>query len=460
MRSALLRQLAALGAVAALILTTGVGTASATSSKGWPVVPGSFGIMYGTTDAETFAAVRAWEAATWCRIQPTPDADMQAILASTLGAQLDAQRATGATAAIVGLGHPPAWVFNNSAKAHQAVVQYGCDANHAAGVSIPTYASLKRSKSGALPLQAQRWDAYVGAVIDFLNNRYGQSMTILLQVWNEPNLTSGLSVKTRVPGSARTVKDAVNALYELERITAAAVRARGNPAITLTSTSMHQRTNEFFNRYLAKHGRKPMVSSLSFNVYSIKKSPDAMVADWNARAERIRKKVNKYRKLRRLPAYITETNLNLVNNGRDTSNLAARVTDPAAQRRMATAIQMDAFYKGFRSVYWLAGPQVQSAVNVWHYPGTPSRAALGVLRGQLSGMVINGCATKSGVRTCAFRDPSGARAPLKVHWRMSKSSTLKLTRASTVVQMTGEVTTLPAGTRLKVGTTPMVVKPA
>jgi hypothetical protein len=453
-----LGRIATVGVVTALLAGGVVAPAEASGNRGWPVTPNSFGIMYGNTDGDTIAGVRAWEAATWCRIQPSPDADMQAILASTLGAQLDAQRATGATSAIVGLGHPPAWVFNNSASANRPVVQYGCDNDGAAGVSIPAYSTLKRAKNGALPLQAQRWDTYVRAVIAFINARYDRSMNIMLQVWNEPNLSSGLSVKTKVPGSSRSLKDAVASLYELERITRTAVNGTGNPAITLTSTALHHRPNTFAKLYLAKQGRNPVVQSLAFNVYGYKtRTPDSMVKQWNQRVQSLRSRVNKYSKLRRLPALIGETNLNLVNNNSDKSNLSGAVTNPDAQRRLATAIQMDAFYNGFRSVYWLAGPQVQSAVNIWHYPGTPSRAALTVLRSQLVNMTIDGCSTKSGVRSCSFRDPSGARGPLKVYWRMSKTSNVTLRAASTIVRMTGETTQVGPG-KLAVGTTPIVVK--
>ncbi len=116
-----------------------------------------------------------------------------------------------------------------AASANRPVVQYGCDGNGAAGVSIPAYSTLKRARNGALPLQAQRWDNYVRAVIAFINARYGGSMSIMLQVWNEPNLTSGLSVKTKVPGSSRSLKDAVASLYELERITRVAVNGSWEP---------------------------------------------------------------------------------------------------------------------------------------------------------------------------------------------------------------------------------------
>ena len=454
----LLRATAVLAATA--LIATGAGTpASATSNRGWPVAPDSFGIMYGSTDTDTISAVRAWEAATWCTVQPSPDADMQAILAQHLGPQLDAHRAAGATTAVVGLGHPPAWVFGNDPRANKTVVQYGCAANLAATVSIPKYSSLKRGRNGSLPLQAQRWDTYVGAVIDFVNARYGQSMRILLQVWNEPNLKSGLSVKNRVPGASRSIRDAVNSLYELERITAAAVAARANPAISLTSTALFQRPNSFAKLYLAKHGRKPMFASLAVNVYAHQsKKPDSMVREWNRKVSSLRSRINKYAKLRRLPAYIGESNLNLVNNTHDKSNLSARITNADTQRRLATATQMDAFYHGFRSVYWLSGPQVQAAVEIGRAPGTPSRAALTVLRGQLINSVIQGCATRSKVRTCTFAAPNGQR--LKVHWRMSGTSRIRIPATSTIVQMTGQSTVVGAGSTQTIGTTPIVVRPA
>lgn len=447
-------------ALATALLLAGVAPAGATSNKGWQVGPGSFGIMYGNTDADTISGVRAWEAATWCRIQPSPDADMRAILETTLGPQLDAQRASGATSAVVGLGHPPAWVFNNSARATRNVVQYGCSSNAAAGVSIPAHATLKRTKNGTLPLQARRWDTYVRAVIDFIDARYGDSMAIMLQVWNEPNLSSGLSVKNKVRGASRTVEDAVASLYELERITRAAVRSAGNPAITLTSTALHHRPNKFARLYLAKQGRKPVVQSLAFNVYADRtRTPNAMVKQWNQRVADLRARTRKYKKLRKLPALIGETNLNLVNNRHDKSNLSRSVTNADTQRRLAAGVQMDAFYHGFRSVYWLRGPQVQAAVHIGHNTGTPARAALTVLRGQLQGMVITGCRTNKGVRRCGFRDPSGARQSLTVYWRLSKTSRIRLTGPSTIVQMTGETAQVGPG-KVTVGTTPIVVVPA
>ena len=281
----------------------------------------------------------------------------------------------------------------------------------------------------------------------------------MLQVWNEPNLKSGLSVNTRVPGASRSVPDAVNALYELERITREAVQARGNPSISLTSTALFQRPNAFAKRYLAKHGRSPQFSSLSVNVYAWQaKKPDSMVREWNTKAVSPAQPGEQVRQAPKAAGLVGESNLNLVNNGRDRSNLSGAVTSPEMQRRLATTIQMDAFYHGFRSVYWLAGPQAQAAVNIGHAPGTAARAALTVLRGQLVNTVINGCSTKKGVRTCSFSAPSGER--FTVRWRMIDASKLRLPRTSTMVQMTGESSSVGAGTTIYVGTTPIVVRPA
>jgi hypothetical protein len=127
---------------------------------------------------------------------------------------------------------------------------------------------------------------------------------------------------------------------------------------------------------------------------------------------------------------------------------------------MAAAVQMDAFFHGFRAVYWLAGPQMQTAMSIGREAGTPGRDALAVLRSQLEGRVIAGCSARSGVRTCTFRDPSGATPTVQVKWRSRGTSTIKATRPGTVVTMTGEALPVGRGSRVTIGTTPVVVRPA
>lgn len=443
-------------AVAGIFLATSLSApATAVIPAGFPVTSGSFGLMYGSADSTSLSAVRAWESATWCRVQPSEDADMNSNLQVILGGQLDTQIALGATTAIVGLGHPAPWVFGNSPQAGHAAVEYACG-NNAAGVSIPNPASLRPNRDGTPSVQATRWSNYVAAVVDFLNARYGQSLNVLLQVYNEPNLTSGLDVKRKVPGAAHTIKDAVASLHTLESIASGIVASRANPAIKLTSTSMFQRPNEFFRRYMAAQNKRPVISSLAFNIYSAKaKSPEKMVDEWNMRVAIVKRVVNKYKRLRRMPAFITETNLNLVNNNHDNSNLKASVTNDDQQRRLATAIQMNAFYYGYAAVYWLTPGPRQAAVTISYTTGGTARNALAVLRSQLVGRVLISCRNKANVRSCVFRDPTGARPDARALWRNHGNSRVSLP-PGTLTYMTGAQAGFGGG-KLTVGTTPVVL---
>ncbi|MGV1005724.1 MAG: hypothetical protein ACOYEV_13400 [Candidatus Nanopelagicales bacterium] len=450
----LLTVAASAAAAVGLSLST-LSTAGAVTAGGFQVTSGSFGVMYGPTDQTSLSAIRAWENATWCRVQPSEGSDIAANLESMLGTQLDQQIASGATTAIVGLGHPAPWVFANSAAAGRSAVEYSCG-NNAAGVSIPSSASLRPNADGSASVQATRWANYVSAVVAFLNARYGQRLNVLLQVYNEPNLTSGLDVRRKVPGAAQTIKDAASSLYTYEKIASGIVASIGNPAIKLTSTSMFQKPNAFFLRYMSLQNKRPVVSSLAFNIYSAKgKTPEAMVTEWNKRVLIVKSKVNKYKHLRRLPALITETNLNLVNNTYDTSNLRSAVSNPDQQRRLATAIQMDAFYHGYSAVYWLTPSPSQAAVQIGYGPGSVARNALGVLRATLVGRVMTRCQSKSKVRTCYFRDPSGARRDVRVIWRNHGTSRVAAP-AGTLTQMNGSSSQFGGG-RLTVGTTPVVL---
>ncbi|HEX6887221.1 MAG TPA: hypothetical protein VF143_03870, partial [Candidatus Nanopelagicales bacterium] len=80
--------------------------------------------------------------------------------------------------------------------------------------------------------------------------------------------------------------------------------------------------------------------------------------------------------------------------------------------------------------------------------------------GQIGGRVIAGCSARSGIRTCTFRDPSGATPSVQVKWRSRGTSTIKATRPSTVVAMTGEALAVGTGGRIAIGTTPVVVRPS
>jgi hypothetical protein len=182
-----------------------------------------------------------------------------------------------------------------------------------------------------------------------------------------------------------------------------------------------------------------------------------MVADWDKRANSFRKRVRKHRKIRTLPIRVTEANLNLINRDGNATNLKASTANPDAQRRLATATQMNAYYRGFSSVYWLVPwrPE-QTAVYVQTQPGNPARDALAVLQSALAGHTFVTCKQRKGLRTCTFKSPTGSRT--KVLWRNKRTSKVRLSSRTEVLEMTGATTTLPRKSRIKVGTTPIVLR--
>ena len=451
------RRMAVAGVVLGLV-AAGLGApAQATPTRNWPVTPSAVGSLYGNPDPGGLASVRVWGSAIWCYMQPTTDADVAANLHANLSPTLDRAAAAGGTA-IVTMGHPAPWVFENHPRAVAPTKLWACG-DHASGVSIPSPASLKPRRSGAPSVQAQRWAAYVGSVVDYVTSRYAGRLNVVLETWNEPNLSSGLNYKLRVPGAARTMKQAVSALHTYDSIAYDVIRSKGaRGTVSLGSSALFTRPNSFSTRYLKAHNTKRRINALHVNVYGFtSKNATKMVSDWDRRVARFRKRVVKFRKLRSLPLHVTEANLNLVNRDGNRTNLRASTANPAAQRRLATATQMNAYFRGYSSVYWLVPwrPE-QTAVHVRSEPGNPARDGLAVLQGALEGRALVGCSQRKRLRTCTFAGPSGKRA--RVVWRTSSSSKVRLSRTTEVLDMTGDSRTLSRGTRIKVGTTPIVLR--
>ena len=445
------------GAVALGLVTAGLGAPAQAAPRSWPVTPGAVGSLYGSPDPGGLASVRIWGSAIWCYVQPTPDADVAANLHAKLAPTLDQAAAAGGTA-IVTIGHPAPWVFENHPRAVAPTKLWACG-DHASGVSIPSPASLKPRRSGAPSVQAQRWAAYVGSVVDYITARYAGRLHVVLETWNEPNLSSGLNYKLRVPGAARTMKQAVSALHTYDSIAYDVIRNKGaRGTVSLGSSALFTRANSFSTRYLKAHNKKRRINAIHVNVYGFNgKNATKMAADWDRRVARFRKRVVKFRKLRSLPMRVTEANLNLVNRNGNRTNLRSSTAKPAAQRRLATATQMNAYYWGYSSVHWLVPwrPE-QTAVHVRSEPGNPARDSLAVLQGALQGSTFAGCSQRKRLRTCKFTPASGARA--RVLWRTSGSTKVRLSSRTEVLDMTGATRTLGRGTRIKVGTTPIVLR--
>ena len=451
------RRLAVAGVVLGLV-AAGLGApAQATPTRNWPVSPSAVGSLYGNPDPGGLASVRVWGSAIWCYMQPTADADVAANLHANLAPTLDRAAAAGGTA-IVTMGHPAPWVFENHPRAVAPTKLWACG-DHASGVAIPSPASLKSRRSGAPSVQAQRWANYVGAVVDYITARYAGRLKVVLETWNEPNLSSGLNYKLRIPGAASTMKQAVSALHTYDSIAYDVIRSKGaRGTVSLGSSALFTRANSFSTNYLKAHNKKRRINAIHVNVYGFNgKSPTKMVADWDRRVAKFRKRVAKFSKLRSLPMRVTEANLNLVNRDGNRTNLRTSTTKPAAQRRLATATQMNAYYWGYSSVHWLVPWRLeQTAVHVRSEPGNPARDSLAVLQGALQGRTFAGCSHRKRLRTCTFVTPSGPRA--RVVWRTSGSSKVRLSRSTEVLDMTGATRTLGRGSRIKVGTTPIVLR--
>ena len=427
-------------------------------TRPWPVTPAALGSLYGSADPGGLASVRVWGSAIWCYVQPTPDASVAANLDRLLSPMLDPLAAVGGGTAIVTIGHPAPWVFDNHGRAVARTKQWACG-DHASGVSIPSPASLKPNRDGTPSVQAQRYSAYVSGVVDYLVARYAGSVRVVLETWNEPNLTSGLNPHLGIPGAARTVREAVAALHAYESIAHDVIQAKGATAsISLGSSALFTRPNAFSRLYLQAHNRQRRIDSLHFNIYGFRGgSPNAAIADWDRRAQSARARVAKYRRLRGLPLVVTEANLNLVNNDRNRSNLSPAFVDPTEQRRMATATQMNAYFHGYSAVHWLVPwRQQQAAVFVQATPGNVARDALATLQAQLIGRTFTGCSQRRHIRSCAFIDPAGGAT--RVLWRNSGASTVRSSRAGELVEMTGATRPVGAGERVRVGTTPIILR--
>jgi hypothetical protein len=445
----------AIGAMAASMLV-GVLPAAAAPSRTWPVTPGTLGSLYGTVDPGGMTSLRIWGAAAWCYVQPTPDADIAANLDRLVAGRLDAVARAGGTA-VMTIGHPAPWVFDNHPSAVRRTATWSCG-DHAAGRAIPSYKSLRPKRDGSPTLQARRFRDYVGSVVDYLAAHYHGGLKVVLETWNEPNIRAGLDPKLRIPGSARTSKDAAKALHALDTIAYDVIRAKGARGwLRLGSSPLILRANTFVKTYLKAHNRKRRVNEIHLNVYSYRtKSVNRAVAKWDSRAKKARKLVRKYRKLRTLPMALSEVNLNLINHDSGL-NLRSSFTNAEAQRRMATATQMNAYYHGFSAVYWLAPwRQMQTAVYVRTEPGNPARDALATLQSTLLGKRLIKCTQKKKVRTCTFRGPG--RAKTLVMWRSSGSSRVRATKSGELVEMTGATRSVTKRQRLRIGTTPVVLR--
>lgn len=414
-------------------------------------------------DGVSFTGARLWDRnVNWCDLQPTSEADVKTLAAARLGPILDQLAANGTQRVIIPLGHSAPWVFGDSPQATAPAKRWSggkraiwfC-AGQAAAVSVPKPATLKLAADGSKPVQYQYFENYVDSLMDYIHANFPDRFAVSFQVMNEPNLLNGIDLGAKVPGAATTVKDAVASVIQMESITGNLIRTR-YPEFSLVSTAIYQKDNEFARRYLAAQAVRKNVSAIAYNVYSRKKTAAAMVMDWDSRVTRARAWVRRNPNLRSLPLIITETNHNLINhNPADRSNVKLAITSPATQAQLVAATMMNASFRGLRDIYWLAAEPGQAAVRLG--PGTAAETAVSALSNATQGMVKVGCRWYGSLRGCNYADPAGTRPPIRIMWRQYGSAKYRLARAAQVETIWGAGSPAAAGTRIRIGTTPLIL---
>lgn len=413
--------LAAASIAAAVSLLVPVVPAEAASR---PITPESVGIQddwLRANDPAAWGSARMY--AKWCRVQPTGSTDATEGAMRALGTAFGIHRDMGVTRLSVSLGHPAPWVFEDhpAAFARSNMRIWFCS-GRAAGGSFPTTSSLR---SGRV---RDAYIAYVRGVIDaariYLDG--DPANRIVLQAWNEPNLLNGGAITKKIPGAARTYRDAAKSLREQERIMRDVAQSMIPGRFEISSPSMYGKKTKLGTQYWRYQSKKRTIDSISLNFYTLRrKSVNNSLSQWKQKAGRAKRVVTRYKKLRRLPIWLTETNHNLTNVGNSQANVTGFWADPAAQKRMVEVTTMEALRKGFAGIQWYQGWAAQTAVNV--QAGTPAMEASKALMAELVGRRIVRCRTKRSITTCTLsaRTDSGR---IRISWSRKGSKGVTILR--------------------------------
>ncbi len=402
-----------------------VGSALAPSSAaGRPIVPQSFGVQDDwarSDDSGAWGTARMWAA--WCTVQPRSDTEVNDAANKRLGRVYQTYVRSGARRLTVSLGHPSPWVFKDhkKARARNKHVWY-CEASNA-NTSFPSASSLR---SGRVH---DAYVAYVAAVITagqpYLDAN--PANRLVLQAWNEPNLKNGGTITNKIPGTARSWSQASDSLRTQERIIRQLAQEMIPGRFEITSPSLYGRTSGLNTKYIKAQSRSRTVDSFSLNFYTLReKSVNGSLAKWRSKGTKAKKLITRYRSLRSVPIWLTETNHNLTNGIPSKKNLTRTWASPAAQKRMLEVTTMEALRIGFAGIQWYQGTLKQVAVNT--RPGTPATVASLTLSQELIGRRIVRCSTnKKKTTTCTLTARPGS-GRIKVSWSAKGSSGVRITR--------------------------------
>ena len=383
-----------------------------------PVTPEFFGVQDDQVrppDPAAWAAGRLWAA--WCTIQPTRDVDVVAAAEERLQPAFTTFAESSTRRLTVSLGHPAPWVFDDhraAARIKPKRVWY-CDQS-AAVTSFPKSVRFRTEPLG------EEYALYVRAVIRAARPYLDADPRnrLVLQAWNEPNLRNGGTVHFKIPGAARTWRQAAASLRRQERIIwqVASVQIPGR--FEVTSPALYGKPTHLGEAYLRAQAKSRTIDSVSINFYTLRqRSVNKSLALWLSKARTARRLVTRHPTLKYLPIWVTETNHNLVNGIPDDSNVTGRWAKPRVQKRLMEVTTMEALRLGFAGLQWYQGAPTQTAVNT--LPGSPAGDAARVLRYALLGRMLLRCKTVKPVVTCSLSARPGDE-PIQVRWsRLGKA---------------------------------------
>jgi hypothetical protein len=417
----LIRRLVSVGMGALLAATVVAGPASAASR---PITPEFFGVqddLVRPMAGHAWGSARLWAA--WCTVQPRAGMPVGPAAEQALGRQFGVFADAGVSRLTLSLGHPAPWVFGDHPRAVAKKTErvWFCG-QHASVTSFPTASSLK---SGPV---RDAYSQYVAAVIaaarPYLDANPANKL--VLQAWNEPNLLNGGTVTHRIPGSARTWKQASDSLRAQERIIRQVARATIPGRFEVTSPSLYGKRTALNTAYFKDQARSRTVDSFSINFYTLRqKSVNKSLSLWRSKASTAQKLITRHRSLKKVPIWITETNHNLINGIPDQGNVTGFWATPAVQKRLVEVTTMEALRKGFAGIQWYQGTDPQTAVRT--LTGTPATEASAALRAELEGRQLVRCTTKRSRTTCSLTARAGS-GPIKVTWSAKGSAGVTILR--------------------------------
>jgi len=406
--------------VAVIMVTSMTGPANAASLR---ITPEYFGVQDDGVQPDSsgaWASARMWAA--WCTLQPTASTPIAESAARGLQRAYQTYTDSGARRLTVSLGHPAPWVFNDHPTSFQPNDRVWFCEKSAANTSFPLASELR---SGPVS------DAYVSYVVAVIEA--GRSYLaadgrnkLVLQAWNEPNLKNGGTVSPKIPGAATTWYEAAQSLQQQERMIRGIAKAMIPGRYEITTPSLYGKKTALNTKYIKAQAKKRTVDSFSLNFYTLRqKSVNRSIKLWSKKAAVAKKLVTRYKKLRKRPIWLTETNHNLINFISNEGNVNGIWATPAAQKRLVEVTTMEAIRQGFAGIQWYQGTPTQTAVNT--KPGSTATLASAALRDELLGRRLVKCSKKKSITKCRMTARPGS-GRITVKWSAKGTAGVKILR--------------------------------